>query len=140
MQWLTNKVDGDFSRKVFNNFKGKWYFQRRLGDQASMKGIACFKPLNSSLLHYQETGIVTWYTPSRSLPAYRSYGYQYTKGMLQVYFLENNQPHRLFYTLRLGISPATSQLLYATGHHVCSQDIYSAYYLFQSITQFSLTY
>lgn len=127
--------------QLFNNLRGIWKLNRRLGTQGYMQGMARFQAWRQGVLYYQEQGNAT-FGNSKALPAYRAYAYVYDQGTIAVHFWnqEQRQPAGLLHTLHFCSIKTPSQATVATGTHKCADDVYEARYTFVSQKYFQLTY
>jgi hypothetical protein len=129
-------------QQVFQNLQGRWYVQRTLAQQATMKAIASFTPIPESLAYfYEEKGKLQ--LDKKYLNAYKQYIYRLQHERIGLYTVNptTKQQDKLLYQLNFFSSVATPTYpLQAYGTHICQADIYKAYYEFLSEDTFYLTY
>ncbi len=125
-------------KTIFANFQGDWSFTRNFSTGDYVSGTACFKMIETDLLHYLEHGLLTHHRGEFTI--YQDYFY-YWDGMeneIKVYFSSNGKPGNLFHTLVFQSAEAENQV--AVGHHLCKADYYKAIYQFISKHVFDLSY
>lgn len=129
-----------------------WKFERILTGIPSdgiVNGQAKFSYLNQDELIYKEQGklILSSSSPQIPLDITQKYLYTYDKSndLLTVYFVNGqNQRQSLFHTIHFQPKQSSNLGWTANGEHLCSQDHYSAQYLFVfngiNLSRFEITY
>lgn len=126
--------------RLFNDLRGSWRVQRKLGDVGTMQGVAHFSAWAPGVWHYEEKGWAAW-GRSRRTPVQRAYAYLYNDGAIAVHFWDSaaHRPGGLLHALQFESQPDTDAWV-AVGCHRCGQDTYQAMYRFCLPAHFQLTY
>ncbi len=122
----------------FDNFKGNWLVNRKLGKQAIMYGNASFELIQENLLYYKESGIAIW-NNYKKVKVSQKYIYKYDENedKISVYFSQRDKINKLFYTLDFNNN---NNFKKANAKHICNLDTYFAEYLFINNKKFELIY
>jgi len=104
---------------------GSWSFNRVIESQATMQGIAIFRPLGGGRLAYREQGDLKL-ANGTTVQAEREYIFSDSDGGFRVFFRED--PPRLFHEISLCAS-AGGGLSGGAGHR-CRHDDYQSAYTF----------
>lgn len=126
---------------LFTSLKGDWVITRSIPFHGKFKGRAHFKYISSTLLHYQEEGLLR-ITQKTCYQATREYFYcyrDYSNAPIAVYFVNNNAPGELLHALTRQ-SPSSSFPFKANALHHCLHDTYSATYEFIHDKKFYIDY
>lgn len=146
-----NTNQGQFiADAIFRAFhENKWTFKRILTGKPSdgtAHGQAQFSFSNPEELLYKEQGKLIL-SSNIPLDITQKYLYVYDKSQdnLTVYFVdEKNQRGSIFHTINFQSKQSSDIGWIATGEHLCSQDHYSAHYLFVfngiNLSRFEITY
>jgi len=137
----------NYMKKIFNQLQGGWQFERVLRENVSLvslgtaKGIANFKPHHNTL-SYKEEGILI-NSDHALLKVHKEYLYYYLENqdLIEKHTAHNENSTGVMYTLKFD-EAENFQSLYATGLHICKNDLYEAIYHFdtENFNKFKLVY
>ena len=116
---------GDGS-EVMKRLTGSWSFNRLIGGQGSMQGLATFTPLDLDRLAYREHGRLKLLTGTE-LEAEREYVFRKRDRGFDVFFKEASP--RLFHAISL--SASADGALSGSAGHLCNLDHYRSTYTFR---------
>lgn len=138
-------------RKIFDNLKGVWKFQRNVRNKADnspigiMNGTATLDLIGNNQLHYKEEGELSLIGQAM-VQARKEYLYLYLEqeDRIEKHFSQDGNDTGYMYTLqfRKSLEPNT---IHAIGNHLCKNDNYDASYEFEeksdgSCNRYKLTY
>jgi len=119
---------------VFDQLHGSWLLDRRIGEEATMRGTAKFEWYQQGHLSYKESGRFVLKSGT-SHEAYRSYIYSRLPNGFRVWF-DEPEP-RLFHEVHLN---QVGDSLLGKAIHNCGSDEYETHYRFSPNASFCITH
>lgn len=127
---------------IFNNLKGHWELQRRLGECGTMWGDVVFTKVDDQSFRYDESGYVYFDHTSRHYKASKSqlYTYDQQKLLIHTYDPDSYKKGTLLHTLDLSSCKIPQRPICFQSEYICKKDVYQLDWIFVNLHKLQLNY